>query len=86
MGSVTIRPQFVLTLFAFAVCFISLFILLRRLNKYNNMAIKSGIKMSEQLVMKGTNRKNVIFKGLILVLLLVSVFYAIHGNFVSIKV
>jgi hypothetical protein len=50
------------------------------------MAIKSGIKMSEQLVMKGTNRKNVIFKGLILVLLLVSVFYAIHGNFVSIKV
>lgn len=39
--------------------------------------------MSEQLVMKGTNRKNVIFKGTILVLLLVSAFYAIHGNVVT---
>jgi succinate dehydrogenase hydrophobic anchor subunit len=47
--------------------------------------IKSNIKLQEEINMNGNNKKNIIFKCLILVLLALNVFHSFKGTNAFIK-
>lgn len=80
LHSVSIKGGALLAVIVYGACFISLCIMIRILSRYKNQGIKSGIRMSEDLMIKGSNKKSLVFKVLVLVLLLIGVFYSIIGK------
>jgi hypothetical protein len=77
---VSLTGTFFLKALLYSLSFVALCVCLRRLGKYNSSAVKSGVKMSEELNVKGNNRKSLLFKASVLSLLLFNAYNAVVGK------